>query len=158
MGSITVAAWVLARNVARRATNERRDKHRFSASIWNGFRRVGRSLIGERPDPTPIANHVRRLAGCQPPQRFLALVWGLFAGIGSAALPLSLGFADIPRMGRVQKHACHVAAGWALVPDQSRLTCERRNPDHLVHNGFASRACKAGALRNICHAAHDPLR
>jgi len=81
------------------------------------------------------------------------------------ALPLApssggaFSVADIPRMGgRVQKHACHVAAGWALVPDQSRLTCERRNPDHLVHNGFASRACKAGALRNICHAAHNPLR
>jgi hypothetical protein len=66
---------------------------------------------------------------------------------------LSLGFADIPRTGgRLQKHACHVAAGWALIPDQAGLTCERLNPHHLVHYGFASRTCKAAALRlqNVC--------
>src|SRR6516164_806823 len=42
-----------------------------------------------------------------------------------------------------QNHACHVAAGWALIPDQSRLTYERRDPHHLVHCGFASRTGKA---------------
>jgi hypothetical protein len=56
------------------------------------------------------------------------------------------------------KHACHIPAGWAFIPDQSRLICERRNPHHLVHYGFASRTCKAAALRNVCHAGHDPLR
>jgi hypothetical protein len=51
----------------------------------------------------------------------------------------------------LQKHACHVAAGWALIPDQSRFICERRNPHHLVHYGFASRACKAAASRKVRH-------
>jgi hypothetical protein len=47
-----------------------------SSTIWTAADGL---LIWRRttPDPTPIANHVRlRLAGCQPPQRFLALVWG----------------------------------------------------------------------------------
>ncbi len=48
--------------------------------------------------------------------------------------------------------------GTHLIPDQSRLTLERGNPHHLVHDGFASRTCKAAALRNVCHAGHDPLR
>jgi hypothetical protein len=50
-----------------------------------------------------------------------------------------------PRTLWLQKHACYVAAGWAFIPDQSWLTCERRNPHHLVHFGFASRACQVRA-------------
>ena len=48
----------------------------------------------------------------------------------------------------LQKHACHVAARWAFIPDQPRLTCQRRDPRHLDHYGFASRTGKA-AFRKV---------
>jgi len=56
-----------------------------------------------------------------------------------------------------QKHACDVAAGRAFIPDQARVACDGGNPDHLVHNSFASWTGKALAFRDICHAGHDPL-
>jgi hypothetical protein len=60
---------------------------------------------------------------------------------------LSLSFADVPRtVGCLQQHACHVAAGWALISDQSGLAWERLNSHDLVHYGFASRTCKARAF------------
>jgi hypothetical protein len=37
------------------------------------------------------------------------------------------------------KHACHVPAIGALVGEQSRLACSRRDGHHLVHRAFASR-------------------
>jgi hypothetical protein len=41
---------------------------------------------------------------------------------------------------RLQEHACHVLADGAFVGDQSSLVYYRRDPDHLVHQCFASRA------------------
>jgi hypothetical protein len=54
------------------------------------------------------------------------------------------------------KDTCHVAAGWALIRDQSWLTSDRRNPHHRVHCGFASRACHGAGFRKVRHATHTP--
>jgi hypothetical protein len=63
---------------------------------------------------------------------------------------LALGFRE-PHLRPFLALNSAVAAGWALIPDQSRLTFERRNPHHLFHYGFASRTWIA-ALRKVCHA------
>src|SRR6266478_7546349 len=56
----------------------------------------------------------------------------------SVRVAAGFSFAPVASFGALwlQKLACHVAAGWALIPDQSGLTYERRDPHQLVHYGF----------------------
>jgi hypothetical protein len=90
----------------------------------------------------PIAIAVRRLKNAalaqRPPGEFLSI---LMAGFSFGVSPQGL-----------QKHACHVGAGCALIPDHAGLTHHRDNPHHLVHYGFVSRTCKALALWKVRHA------
>jgi hypothetical protein len=67
-----------------------------------------------------LNNQCNRLAGGVPTPDGLRSLWrrGFPLGVGPQGL---------------QIHACHVAARWALVPDQARLICQRHNPHHLVH-------------------------
>jgi hypothetical protein len=74
---------------------------------------------------------------------------------GAAAWPLAAraqpsSVRGLPLSG-CKKHACHVGAGRAFIPDQARFAGEGANADHLVQNGFASRTCNAQAFRNIRH-------
>jgi hypothetical protein len=59
-------------------------------------------------------------------------------GKASATTLLTIGGPSLAAKARLS-----LAASWALIPDQPRLTCERRNPHHLGHDGFASRTGKA---------------
>ena len=58
------------------------------------------------------------------------------------------------------EHARHVAALWALIRGQSRVTCNRRDVHHFVHHGSTSRARRsthAFGCRFVGHS-YTPLR